>query len=47
MAVQALVMGFGGTGAHILTYLKEIAVLKHGKKPEDIKFLLANPRWCG
>jgi hypothetical protein len=40
MAVHALVMGFGGTGAHILTYLKEMAVLKHGKKPDSIKFLL-------
>ena len=40
MAVHALVMGFGGTGAHILTYLKEMAVLKHGKKPDGIKFLL-------
>ncbi len=40
MAIQALVMGFGGTGAHILTYLKEIAVLKHGKKPDSLKFLL-------
>jgi hypothetical protein len=40
MAVHALVMGFGGTGAHILTYLKEIAVLKQGKKPDTIKFLL-------
>jgi len=40
MAVHALVMGFGGTGAHILTYLKEMAVLKNGKKPDSIKFLL-------
>lgn len=40
MAVHALVMGFGGTGAHILTYLKEISVLKHGKKPDSIQFLL-------
>ena len=40
MAVHALIMGFGGTGAHILTYLKEIAVLKQGGKPEGIKFLL-------
>ena len=39
MAVHALVMGFGGTGAHVLTYLKEMAVLKHGKKPDSIKFL--------
>ncbi len=42
MATHALVMGFGGTGAHILTYLKEMAVLKHGKKPEGIKFLLVD-----
>ncbi|SEH05751.1 tubulin-like doman-containing protein [Candidatus Venteria ishoeyi] len=40
MAVHALVLGFGGTGAHILTYLKEISVLKQGGKPEGIKFLL-------
>jgi hypothetical protein len=40
MAMQALVMGFGGTGAHILTALKELTVLKHGSKPESIKFLL-------
>ena len=40
MAVQALVMGFGGTGAHVLTALKELTVLKQGKVPESIKFLL-------
>lgn len=40
MAMQALVMGFGGTGAHILTALKELTVLKHGSKPESVKFLL-------
>jgi hypothetical protein len=40
MAMQALVMGFGGTGAQTLTYLKEIAVLKHGESPPGIKFLL-------
>jgi hypothetical protein len=40
MAMQALVMGFGGTGAHVLTALKELAVLKHGKMPDSIKFLL-------
>src|SRR5215213_3981938 len=40
MAMQALVMGFGGTGAHILTALKELTVLKHGTKPESVKFLL-------
>ncbi|MDQ3802322.1 MAG: tubulin-like doman-containing protein [Acidobacteriota bacterium] len=40
MAMQALVMGFGGTGAHVLTALKELAVLKYGKMPDSIKFLL-------
>ena len=40
MAIQALVMGFGGTGAHILTYVKEQAVLKYGAKPETVRFLL-------
>jgi hypothetical protein len=40
MAMQALVMGFGGTGAHILTALKELTVLKHGVKPDSVKFLL-------
>ena len=40
MAMQALVMGFGGTGAHVLTALKELTVLKHGSKPDSIKFLL-------
>lgn len=40
MAIQALVMGFGGTGAHVLTALKELTVLKQGKVPESIKFLL-------
>jgi hypothetical protein len=40
MATQALVLGFGGTGAHILTFLKELAVLKDGKQPESIRFLL-------
>ena len=40
MAMQALVMGFGGTGAHVLTSLKELSLLKHGKVPKTIKFLL-------
>ncbi|MCP4695609.1 MAG: hypothetical protein GY862_01995 [Gammaproteobacteria bacterium] len=40
MAMQALVMGFGGTGAQVLTYLKEIAVLKQGENPEGVGFLL-------
>ncbi len=39
MAVQALVMGFGGTGTHILTYLKVLAVQKYGEAPDFIKFL--------
>jgi hypothetical protein len=38
--MQALVMGFGGTGAHVLTALKELTVLKYGRVPETIKFLL-------
>jgi hypothetical protein len=38
--MPALVMGFGGTGAHILTALKELTVLKHGSVPESINFLL-------
>lgn len=37
--MQALVMGFGGTGSHILTFLKEQAVLKYGEKPESVRFL--------
>lgn len=40
MAMQALVLGFGGTGAHVLTALKELTVLKHGRVPETIKLLL-------
>jgi hypothetical protein len=40
MAMQALVMGFGGTGAHVLTALKELTVLKYGRVPDTIKFLL-------
>src|SRR5688500_5266329 len=40
MAIQALVMGFGGTGAHVLTALKELTVLKQGSVPDSIKFLL-------
>lgn len=39
MAIQALVMGFGGTGSQILTNLKEQAVLKYGKLPPEIRFL--------
>ena len=40
MAIQALVMGFGGTGAHILTYVKEQAVLKYGTEEGSVRFLL-------
>jgi hypothetical protein len=40
MAMQALVMGFGGTGAHVLTALKELTVLKYGRVPRTINFLL-------
>ncbi|MBK8540747.1 MAG: hypothetical protein IPL60_12200 [Ardenticatenia bacterium] len=39
MAVQALVLGFGGTGTHILTHLKVLAVQKYGTAPDFIKFL--------
>ena len=40
MAMQALVMGFGGTGAQVLTALKEMTVLKHGEQLESVRFLL-------
>jgi hypothetical protein len=40
MAIQALVMGFGGTGAHILTFLKELTVLKYGNRLDSVRFLL-------
>ena len=40
MAIQALVMGFGGTGAQILTFLKELTVLKYGRQPDSVRFLL-------
>ena len=39
MAVQALVLGFGGTGTHILTNLKVMAAQKYGTAPDFIKFL--------
>ena len=39
MAVQALVMGFGGTGTHILTHLKVLSVQKYGVAPDFIRFL--------
>jgi hypothetical protein len=40
MSIQALVLGFGGTGAHILTFLKELTVLRYGSQPESVRFLL-------
>ncbi len=40
MAMQALVLGFGGSGAHILTYLKELIVFKNGALPKTMRFLL-------
>lgn len=39
MAQMTLILGFGGTGAHVLTYLKELAVYKHGTRPENVAFL--------
>lgn len=36
---KALVLGFGGTGTHILTYLKELAVYKFGQKPDFLHFM--------
>jgi hypothetical protein len=38
--IQGLVLGFGGTGAHVLTAIKELTVFKHGRVPENVKFLL-------
>lgn len=40
MAMQALILGFGGSGAQVLTYLKELTVFKYGALPETMKFLL-------
>ncbi len=40
MAMQALVMGFGGTGAQVLTFLKEMTVLKHGEQLDSVRFIL-------
>jgi len=40
MAMQTLMMGFGGSGAYILTALKELSVLKSGRKPDSVHFLL-------
>ena len=39
MALRSLVMGFGGSGSYILTAIKQIAVIKHGRKPEELQFL--------
>ncbi len=39
MTVQNMFLGFGGTGAHILTYVKELAVQKQGGRPEHLEFL--------
>lgn len=39
MGLRSLVMGFGGSGSYILTAIKQIAVIKHGKKPEELQFL--------
>jgi hypothetical protein len=36
---KSLILGFGGTGTHILTYLKELAVYKFGRKPDFLHFL--------
>jgi len=32
-------MGFGGTGSYILTAIKQISVVKHGEKPDELQFL--------
>jgi Tubulin like len=37
---KALILGFGGSGAQTLTFVKEIAVWKEGKTPEQVSFLL-------
>lgn len=37
---KALILGFGGSGAQTLTFVKEIAVWKEGKTPEEVSFLL-------
>ena len=36
---KAMILGFGGSGAQTLTFLKEIAVWKEGKTPEQLSFL--------
>jgi hypothetical protein len=40
VGMRGLILGFGGTGGHVLTALKELVVLKHGRVPDSIKFLL-------
>ncbi|HET8797645.1 MAG TPA: hypothetical protein VFO89_08160, partial [Thermoanaerobaculia bacterium] len=40
MAKAALILGFGGSGAQTLTFVKEIAVWKEGRAPEELSFLL-------
>ncbi len=49
MSIQNLFLGFGGTGAHILTYVKELAVQKHGYRPDHLEFLefdtIARDNW--
>lgn len=37
---KALILGFGGSGAQTLTFVKEIAVWKEGRAPEQVSFLL-------
>lgn len=40
MAIQNLILGFGGSGAHIMTYLKELNVFKKGALPKTMRFML-------
>lgn len=37
---KALMLGFGGSGAQTLTFVKEISVWKEGRAPEQLSFLL-------
>lgn len=37
---NALILGFGGSGAQTLTFVKEVAVWKEGRVPNDLGFLL-------
>lgn len=39
MAINTLVMGFGGTGTHVLTYLKELAIYKNSSRPPHLAFI--------